>query len=489
MNNAIFIDKIGSGGFGDVDKYRLPNGSMVAIKTFFPGDDNDIGSATLKELYTYQIFKGCPNIVQSLDIAISIEDNEILVKVMMPYHTSDLKKFNAIIPFLERLAYSDTIILQLLTGLYQLYERGVIHGDIKPENILIDYEYDKEINKLISIPQLYIADFGNSVQLSCSKEYRSAAFDEVYTFIYRPPELLNNSMKYNEKADIWAMGITLLEYFLGKHFIKHGKEITKNNIIHQLFSNVVTIDTETKEQLLIDLLSPNYHLYDTKSFDIRGYLDVDIILESNMSSFHYSMMPNDIKTLLIRMLAIDPIDRVSITELVLDVKTCEFIDNSFKRGFPIDINLNTYIQIIDHIIEVGKMFKFKYMTIISAIDLFDRYCSNYELTTDNKKYVLIDCACLLLSSKQHEIYSPELDDFVFVSSKAFTIKELKNMQIVILQRMNYNLISCEIDNYVHEFGKNPKLTRLTSLYFQISKDGKYPSSLSYPEIINYLQRV
>lgn len=487
FTNAVFISEIGEGSFGKIDKYKLSNGMTVAIKTFFPGDNEGIASSAL---HVYQIFKECPNIIQCLDISISIDMNNIIVKVMMPYHTSDMKKFIEMIAFLERLKYSETIILQLLTGLYQLYERGIIHGDIKPENILVDYEYDKEYNKLVTVPQVYIADFGNSIQLPCNKKYRNLASDnETYTFIYRPPELLNNNSYYNDKADIWAIGITLVEYFLGKHFIKNAAEISRNKIVHELFSNISTINTDVMQDLLSKLLS-NYNIYDIENFNIRGYLNVENILKSNMSSFHFNMISNDTIILLIRMLAIDPIDRVSITELMPNVEICKFIDNSFKRGIPIDISISKYTYLVEYMIEIAIMFKHSYITIISAIDLFDRYISNYASSDNTNKYfLLIIGACLLLSSKHHESYSPELSDYVFVSSNEFGSDELMNMEIVILQRMNYNIISCEIDDYVYEFGKNPDLNILKSVYYSISKDNKYASSLSYSEIINYLNNV
>jgi serine/threonine protein kinase len=45
---------------------------------------------------------------------------------------------------------------------------------------------------------------------------------QVYTYIYRPPEILMLNTDYTDKADIWALGVTLVEY---SHFLLHPWKI------------------------------------------------------------------------------------------------------------------------------------------------------------------------------------------------------------------------------------------------------------------------
>src|SRR5437868_4411896 len=235
-NVSVFMSKIAEGQQGIVDKHRLLynpqiqlpdlsgtrnlNLQFVAVKNFFSDDHGHISEIALRELHAFYLMMGCANIVQLLDVTSVIIHEEVVLRVMMPYHTSDLATFIKVIPFIERIKYAENIINQLLTGLYQLYYRGIIHRDIKPDNILMDYEYGSGSGgskELLFIPQVYIADFGLSIQLPCDRHYRNIDLSiNVYTPAFRPPEILGEHSNYTDKADIWAMGITLLEYFISK---------------------------------------------------------------------------------------------------------------------------------------------------------------------------------------------------------------------------------------------------------------------------------
>ncbi|KAL4471386.1 hypothetical protein ABPG74_008279 [Tetrahymena malaccensis] len=107
------------------------------------------------------------------------------------------------------------IFSQMLEGVNYLHKNQIIHRDLKPSNILFE-------NKIAKI-----ADFGLSIQqelglINPNQELTSqysidgqdvsvAHTGNVGTPFYMPPEQQDKSGKYNEKIDVYSLGIILLE--------------------------------------------------------------------------------------------------------------------------------------------------------------------------------------------------------------------------------------------------------------------------------------
>ena len=294
-NKAIFIKRIGEGGQGIVDKYKLRNGSFVVVKKLRLNDfsQDDITDSALHELHALKVLSKCKGIIQLLDVEINLH---CVISIMLPYYKSDLMIFIKEVPFLERLQYSDIITTQLLEILSRLNNRGIIHGDIKPENILVDYEYDKTTLVLIKPPVIYLSDFGSSYQLSCNKNYRQNKFYLMgYTPYYAPPESNFDGPNYTDKSDVYALGMTLLTYYIGKRFIE-------------------------------------INLIDNPKFIIDKDINSGIVMKSLMPAFHYESIPIETLNLLNSMLIKDIDNRAHITDLISDVKSCKLIDTNLKRG-------------------------------------------------------------------------------------------------------------------------------------------------------------
>lgn len=94
------------------------------------------------------------------------------------------------------------IARQTLRGLRYLHTKRVIHRDIKPSNILVSSNGD-----------IKLSDFGISKSVSDSFS-RCATFCGTVT--YMSPERINNA-PYSYAADIWSLGVTLLECATGKY--------------------------------------------------------------------------------------------------------------------------------------------------------------------------------------------------------------------------------------------------------------------------------
>ncbi|KAI0545087.1 kinase-like domain-containing protein [Xylaria curta] len=88
---------------------------------------------------------------------------------------------------------------QVLEGLAFLHENGIVHGDIKPENLL--YEEEPAFKVVIS-------DFGLAKMTDQSTQPKT----QSGTTRYMAPEVICSSAdSYKESVDIWSLGVVILE--------------------------------------------------------------------------------------------------------------------------------------------------------------------------------------------------------------------------------------------------------------------------------------
>ena len=166
------------------------------------------------------IMKLCnhPNIIKLLD---HFENSEYIY-IIMEYLaggtlTQYIKKryFN----FSENQA--SNIIYQIGNGIKYLHNYGIIHRDLKTDNIMLTEDNDNGIIKII--------DFGLSKIISSNENL----IDGYGTLNFTAPEVLTRD-PYNKEIDIWNLGIILF-YMLTGHFPFEGikEEIIAKKIVYQ----------------------------------------------------------------------------------------------------------------------------------------------------------------------------------------------------------------------------------------------------------------
>ena len=116
----------------------------------------------------------------------------------------DLRKFSVNKGGKLPISLGELFLTQAVEGLDFVHRVGIVHRDIKPDNILIMSEKD-----------IRLADFGVSVlpgEASAIKELQAG----VGTMSYMAPEVLEG-VSYDKRSDIYSLGVSFYEMFSGVH--------------------------------------------------------------------------------------------------------------------------------------------------------------------------------------------------------------------------------------------------------------------------------
>ncbi len=179
---------IGKGSDGDV--YEL--GKEKIIKFVQPGIN---GFSNYLEAFIMLYLKN-DNIMQADKIEIG---KDHLIKFVQERARGDLSYYikNKIIKKNEK----KEIINKIILGVSYLHSYGIIHGDLKPSNILI---FDNGNIKL--------SDFSMARLITTDQKI----FQTLYTLLYRPKEISRGEISL--KSDIYALGCIIYEIYYGKKF-------------------------------------------------------------------------------------------------------------------------------------------------------------------------------------------------------------------------------------------------------------------------------
>ncbi|GLI67977.1 hypothetical protein VaNZ11_012179 [Volvox africanus] len=190
---------IGRGSFGDVyEGVDTETGRSVAIKVIDLEDVEDDIQDIHKEIQALAGCK-CKNITEYYGSVVRPGSAELhIVMELMACSVSDLVQHG---PLDEQcISY---ILSQVLNALVYLHAEHRIHRDIKAANLLLSRSGDVKIT-----------DFGVSGQLTGTLGYRRRTF--VGTPFWMAPEVIDTSEEgYSEKADVWSLGITIIEMATG----------------------------------------------------------------------------------------------------------------------------------------------------------------------------------------------------------------------------------------------------------------------------------
>ncbi|KAK0736786.1 serine/threonine protein kinase [Apiosordaria backusii] len=170
----------------------------------YRASDNQAKSYIIKNLmpghfeYRYELqqsLKTCSNLRTMVD---AIPDQELLI---YPFLADTLLRVS------QKELSMDVrkgMVKSALTGLAELHDRGIVHTDIKPNNILVDYEEGP--NGSVTIKDVKISDLEDAIQLKPEQNLLGCRFGNQ---LWRSPESWLRA-RQNTPSDIFSFAITAI---------------------------------------------------------------------------------------------------------------------------------------------------------------------------------------------------------------------------------------------------------------------------------------
>jgi serine/threonine protein kinase len=238
------IGLIGEGRFSTVFRcMRRADGKFVAVKV--PKAEEASGKSFVEEVHQWRRLKHA-NILELYDYNVLPYPH-----IEMEVCDTSLDKIAQKLTQKERLR----VLVKVAQALSYAHSRGVVHGDLKPSNILIKYEDGRIYPK--------VGDWGLG-----------------YTPAYSPPEVTFEHKKPDYQADVWSFGVVAYELLKGTNPFKGEDDIDTVDRVRSLEVDTATLGAFEKivekclerdrskryrsaTHLLKDLLNLNISSYST----------------------------------------------------------------------------------------------------------------------------------------------------------------------------------------------------------------------------------
>lgn len=222
------LGKIGEGTSGVVYKARdRRTGETVAIKRLRAGNGNGEGDDAFDETFRREVrcLEACRGHPCLVELRAAHRDpaggGAFLVMEYAGRSLAEAMRQDHRIAEPERRPFPEPearrVMRRLLEGVAAMHARGLLHRDLKPDNVLLDGRGGVKI-----------CDFGLS--RSSDRAAGGAPYTPgVATLWYRAPELILGSGDYDAGVDTWALGCIMAELLAGAPLFPGRSEMDQLN--------------------------------------------------------------------------------------------------------------------------------------------------------------------------------------------------------------------------------------------------------------------
>ena len=203
IHGYAFLEGVAVGGFSEVYKARqLDNGNEVAIKRI---DASKIEDDTSEERFKIEAETiATLNNSHILPVYDHWNDENGMFMVMKWMSNGSLRRrvdAGGVRDLKQIILWVEQVGLALQTT----HDAGLIHRDVKPDNIMFDDDH-----------HAYLADFGLAKDTTRDQPLTQMGW-KLGSQAYSSPEQISNEGEVTPQSDIFALGVTLFETLTGTH--------------------------------------------------------------------------------------------------------------------------------------------------------------------------------------------------------------------------------------------------------------------------------
>ena len=243
-------------GFAYVLKAVKPGEAEVAIKILKPfasdgtkiAFDNEFLRKFLLEFQNVMILNGKKYVVNIIGVGLRTypEDGTkmekykenppaIIMELLQGGKLSDLEiKFNT----QKQIELFFEIVTRVAQGLQDAHDAKILHGDIKPDNIMFSSRNGLSVKSYARTPERLIQDMRKDVMVPKIVDFGSAkvrGFGNIvfsqFSVLYSPPEILLNNYNTDETYDVYEFGMVMYYMLTGSHNdFKSAKNLAKRQV-------------------------------------------------------------------------------------------------------------------------------------------------------------------------------------------------------------------------------------------------------------------
>lgn len=428
-----FTKLLGKGTFGYVKEAQTTSGKIIAVK-IYKSSSIDISADIIREINIMKLIDH-PNIIKLLQVKASSGSIEIAIQ----HGGITLSEYMFTLLDFHREEIAPQIFSQILLAVSYMHKIGVIHRDIKPDNILIKDDIVR------------ICDFSIAKKIIPSRE--KAHTYKIGTSNYKAPELFGEKPKdYGTKIDIWATGCTFYEFLTKKVLFKGATDLS---IITLILRTLQPSEKEMLEAGLQEIRAPSYKIVDTFKVISNNKLQ-DIIC--SMLRF----IPGDRVTAQEALEHLREVGSMN-TKLIKDIDNKALIAKYNNRRYgtdfyikPIDYSginkrkRDTCITLIESICINEKQ------TFLLAVNIFDRYTCHESVSQNliNKNLDIISHICCFIASKYIDLHPIQLSHL----EMEYNTDDIIEWEMRILKALDFDVCGPTFLD-IYRFTINTKVTQ------------------------------